>query len=182
MTDADLRAALEALQSFLAASARGDREGMQRALTRASIAEEGWDAPSPPDLEMKPGTPVEDGERVLVPMRLQPPGLPADQEPIARFTSVLLREDGVWKLDIPATRAQGSPEMEALADQMMEQLGSALSGAMEQMNHAMQQVGEALGDALGGRHARPEDGKGDAEDEVTYRADGDDPDEESAAR
>ena len=156
MTDQDLRAALETLQSFLAASASGDREGMQRALTRASIADGSYDNPPPPELALVPGSPRKDGARVLIPMRLMPPGATADTPPIATFTSVLVQEDGGWKLDVIATREQASPEMDALANQMMQQMGEALGGAMQQMGDAMQQMGQALGEALGGGSAAGE--------------------------
>jgi hypothetical protein len=165
MTDQDLRAALETLQSFLAASARGDREGMQRVLTRASIADGSYDNPPPPELAFLPGTPRKDGARVLIPMRLMPPGATADTPPIATFTSVLVQEDGDWKLDVIATREQPSPEMDALANQLMQQMGEALGGAMQQMGDAMQQMGQALGEALGG-HSAPQanDENGDEDD------------------
>lgn len=182
MTDAELRPALEALQSFLAASARGDREGMQRVLTRASIEDGSYETAPPPELEFVAGTPRREGARVLVPMRLQPRDAPAGDPPIATFTSVLVEEEGAWKLDVLATREQPAPEMDALANQMMQQLGDAIGGAMQQMGEALQQVGEALGDALGGRQAMPEDGRTDADDEAPFRAAEDDSDAESAAR
>jgi len=138
--------AVTVLKSFLDAMQRSDMAGMTACITRKSLESAQFSGP-PEGVRFVMGDgQMEDGQAIIM-LKGYPLDAPADGEPMMQMPTVLVQEDGQWKVDINAT-----------TDRMM---GGAMQDAMEQiadgMSQAVDAVGAAMSDAFGGSTPSGED-------------------------
>lgn len=137
MPDDALQDALATLQRFLDANDRRDVDAMRACLTQSSLS--GFSGEGPADVRYDIGTPVLQGERVIIPMRVSPRDGGPDAPVLAEMPCVMVQEDGAWKFDLAATMAP----QEAMMEQALREMG-------QQIGQAMEQMGKAIGSALDG--------------------------------
>lgn len=139
------------LQAFLDAGTRGDLPTMQACVTRQTLGSGKLDASAAPEgMGFVMDEPRQDGDRVVIPIRAYPIGMPAEGQPAFAMNCFMVQEDGQWKFDLPKS-AEG---MMAGLEAAMGEIASAMGKAMEGVGKAMT---EGLKEAFG---EKPSSAKG----------------------
>ena len=135
------REAIHALETFLGASLRRDEAAMRACVTRQTLESGRMRNDAPEGFTFSLGEAKMEGESVIIPMALTPPGA---TEPATQMECVMTLEDGDWKVDLGAAldRMMGGPMAEA-----MESMAAGMAQVMEGVGQAM---AEALGGAMTG--------------------------------
>lgn len=134
----DVAGALQVLQTFVAANARGDTDAMRACLTESTLASGSFTGAANQDGVVTLGTPTTDGEgdaaKVFIPMKMSPPmspeieAIPEAERPSQELLAHMVRENGVWKFDLQASTAELMKALEAAMGEAMGQIGTAMSG------------------------------------------------------
>lgn len=124
----------------------GDSESARKLVSRTSQAD--FDSYlAIPDAEKTPIGEINLGtEQTTVVTILHPKG--ASPEDFSTFDTVLVLEDGAWKIDVTRTAvprpAPSDRELEALGDQLSESMEENIESMEEAMKEGMQMLNEAL--------------------------------------
>jgi hypothetical protein len=131
--------AVEGLRAFLDASDRQDMEAMSARVTRQTLASGKLHGP-PMQVRYELGEGRMESAAAVIPVSGFPKDAPKGAAPEMLMDCVMVREDGLWKLDLPET--------------MQRMLGGKLDSAVQQvadgLGRAMEQMGKAVATALGG--------------------------------
>lgn len=126
------------LQAFLDAGTRGDLATMQACVTRETLGSGKLDPSSAPEgMGFVMDEPRQDGDRVVIPIRAYPIGMPAEGQPAFAMNCFMVQEDGQWKFDLPKS-----------AEGMMAGLEAAMGEIASAMGKAMEGVGKAMTEGL----------------------------------
>jgi hypothetical protein len=138
--------AVEALRAFLDATGRQDMPAMSARVTRQTLASGKLHGP-PMSARYELGEGRTEGASVAIPVSGFPKDAPTGAAPAMQMDCVMVREDGLWKLDLPQT--------------MQRMLGGNLETAVQQvaegLGRAMEQMGKAVATALGGGAAQDDE-------------------------
>jgi hypothetical protein len=130
--------AVEALRAFLDASGRQDMPAMSERVTRQTLALGKLHGP-PMSVRYELGEGRMEGASAAIPVLGFPKDAPKGGAPAMQMDCVMVREDGLWKVDLPET--------------MQRMLGGNLETAVQQvaegLGRAMEQMGNAVATSLG---------------------------------
>ncbi len=151
--------AAQTAEDFWMAAKAGDVELAKTYVTEASIGsikDPGESGPAISDVSL--GELSFDGDQAMVETSLISSG---DQPTTVEFPTILVQEDGRWKVDLEQTTDEMMKSLlgvtmgemaEAMGDAMGEAMSEAMGAMAEGMAEGMKAMGEALADSMGARN------------------------------
>jgi hypothetical protein len=137
-------------EAFWRASKEGDAELAKTYMAEGGSASINDDRNGSSIGDYSLGETAIDGQRATVETTITSSG---EQEMVIDFTTVLVQQDGSWKVDLDQTtdammQSLLGTTMSGMAEQMGEAMGEAMKGMAEGMAEGLQSMGDALEDSL----------------------------------
>ena len=133
------REAIDTITAFLDANRRQDEEGMRACLSRRTLESGSFSGPDGHATDFFIGEPRRDGDRIVVPVRIVPPGAGEDSPESMDLPCIVVEEDGAFKFDLA-----GTMEIAFGGD-----LGDMVDSVAGAISEAMDGIGDALQTAFG---------------------------------